>query len=280
MEKIKNLFSVIKQDYEKALLVVVVVTLALAVGLLYWLSAEEQQRSESVRRDWKTRKVKEPPAVDMRPYAKALEVARNPERVDFGLPHKLFNPVKWMRGPEGRFIVDRSGKTVGPEALKIDSVRPLNRSLRLLSVLPDNAYSVEILFEASDRADARKPRLFTMKLDEKVRLGGGSPRNPSQLWLREVKGKPEDPDELIFELTETKERITVNKSQAAIRAEAYVMDLSYSPENRQFKNLRRDSVIAFGGEEYKIVDITENEVVVSNRLNDKKTRLKRTSSQK
>ena len=58
------------------------------------------------------------------------------------------------------------------------------------------------------------------------------------------------------------------------------MDLSYPPENRQFKSLRRDSVIAFGGEEYKIVDISENEVVVSNRLNDKKTRLKRTSSQK
>ena len=280
MEKIKNLFGVIKQDYEKAILVIVVVTLALAVGLLYWLSGEEQRKSETVRRDWKTRKVKEPPAIDLQSYTKALERARNPELVDFGLPHKLFNPVKWLRAPEGRFVVDRSGKATGPEALKIEAVRPLNRVLRLLSVLPDNVYSVEVTFEASDRADARKPKLFTMKADEKVRVGGGTVRNPAQLWLREVKGKAEDPDELIFELTETKERITVNKTQPAVHAEAYVIDLSYPPENRQFKNLRRDSLIAFGGEEHKIVDITENEVVVSNRLNDKKTRLKRTPSQK
>lgn len=280
MEKIKNLFSVIKQDYEKAILVIVVATLALAVGLLYWLSGEEKDLAEKVRREWKTRKVKEPTPIEMGQYTKALEAVRSPLRVDFGLPHKLFNPVKWMRGPEGRFIVDRSGKAVGPEALRMESVRPLNRTLRLLNVLPDNVYSVEITMEASDRSEARKPRLFTLKRDEKVRLGGGPLRNPAQLWLVDIKGKAEDPDELIFELTETKERITVNKSQPAVRAEAYVMDLSYPPENRQFKSLRRDSVIAFGGEEYKIVDISENEVVVSNRLNDKKTRLKRTSSQK
>ena len=65
-----------------------------------------------------------------------------------------------------------------------------------------------------------------------------------------------------------------------MRPEAYVADLNYPAENRQFRTLRRDAAIAFGGEEYKIVEITENEVVVSNRLNDKKTRLKRTPSQK
>ena len=105
---------------------------------------------------------------------------------------------------------------------------------------------------------------------------GGTARNPNQLWLREVKGPAENPDSLSFEITETKDRFTVTKDKAFIRAEAYVADMSYPPENRQFKALRRDASLTFGGEEYKIVEISENEVVVSNRLNDKKTRLKRT----
>jgi hypothetical protein len=80
----------------------------------------------------------------------------------------------------------------------------------------------------------------------------------------------------VFEITDTKEKVTVSKDKAFVRADAYVADLSYPPENRQFKGLRRDAVISFGGEEYKIVEITESEVVISNRLNEKKTRLKRT----
>lgn len=279
MEKLKNILGLAKQNFEKVLLVTVVLTLALAVVLLYWLSGEEQSRAENVRRDWKTRKTKEPPAVNIESYRTALEMAKNPPAVDLGLPHKLFNPVKWMKGGEGRLLVDRSGKAVGPEALKIDAIRPLNRTLRVVSVSPEG-YLTEILFEASDRPADRRPRQFTMKVDEKVRLSGGTARNPNQLWLKSVKGKPEDPDEFLFEITESKEQITVSKSQPSVRPEAYVADMNYPAENRQFKNLRRDSSIAFGGEEYKIVDISENEVVVSNRLNDKKTRLKRTSTAK
>ena len=279
MEKLKNLMALAKQDFEKVLLVTVVLALALAVGLLYSFSGAEQVKAENVRREWSTRKTKQPPAVDIAHYRNALASAQNPPVVDLGLPHKLFNPVKWMRGPEGRFVVDRLGKSVGPEALKIESIRPLNRTLRVVSASPEG-YLTEITFEASDRIADRKARQFTMKTDEKVRLSGGTARNPNQLWLKAVKGKAEDPDEFVFEITENKESIVVPKGQPSVRAEAYVADMNYPAENRQYKNLRRDSAIVFGGEEYKIVDISENEVVVSNRLNDKKTRLKRTATAK
>lgn len=281
MEKVKNLVELAKTNYEKAILVLVVVILAVAVGFLYWLSGEEQKKANETTGNYVRKKLNPPPAVDMVAYEKAVKSAMNPPHVDFGLPHKLFNPVKWMRGQDGKLIVDRSGKSVGPEALKIETIKPLNMVIRLLSATADVAgggtgYVVELLAEAADRPEFRKPRPFTMKLDEKIRMPGGTARNPNQLWLREVKGKAEDPDVLIFELTETKERISVAKDKAFVRAEAYVADLSYPPEGRQYKGLRRDAFIGFGGEDYKIVEITENEVVVSNRLNEKKTRLKRT----
>lgn len=282
MEKLKKLLEAAKANYEKVLLVLVVVGLAVAVGFLYWLSGVEQKKANETTGVYERKKINPPPQLDFGAYQKALAVAQKPAHVDFGLPHKLFNPVKWMRGPDGRSIVDRSGKSVGPEALKIESIKPLNLVIRLGGVNPEAggtggpSYVVELLAEAADRAEFRKPRPFNMKVDEKIRMPGGTARNPNQLWLREVKGKPEEPDALSFELTENKERISVAKDRAFVRAEAYVADLSYPPENRQYKGLRRDASIGFGGEEYKIVEITENEVVVSNRLNEKKTRLKRT----
>ncbi|MBL9168466.1 MAG: hypothetical protein JNN07_12050 [Verrucomicrobiales bacterium] len=282
MEKVKKLVELAKANYEKAILVLVVLILAVAVGFLYWLSGEEQKKANETTGNYVRKKLNPPPALDMAAYDQGLKVALNPPRVDFGLPHKLFNPVKWMRGQDGKLIVDRSGKSVGPEALKIDSIKPLNLVVRLVSASNDSgtaggaSYVVELMAEAADRPEFRKPRPFTMKLDEKIRMPGGTARNPNQLWLREVKGKAEDPDGLVFELTETKERISVAKDKAFVRAEAYVAELSYPPEGRQYKGLRRDAFIGFGGEDYKIVEITENEVVVSNRLNEKKTRLKRT----
>lgn len=275
MEKVKKLLELGKLHYEKVILVLVVLGLAVAVVFLYLLTEEEQRNANDITGNYERKKVNPPPRVDIDHYTSALEQFKNPAPVDFGLPHKVFNPVKWMKASDGRLIVDRSGKSVGPEALKIESIKALNMVVRLLATTPDG-YSIELMAEGSDRAEFRKPRPFTLKLDEKIRLPGGTVRSPNQLWLREVKGKPEDPDQLVFEITENKEKISVSKDKAFIRPEAYVADLSYSPENRQYRGLRRDAVISFGGEEYKIVEITENEVVISNRLNEKKTRLKRT----
>ncbi|HAM70219.1 MAG TPA: hypothetical protein DCM86_01065 [Verrucomicrobiales bacterium] len=275
MEKVKKLLELCRLNYEKVILVLSVLTLGLGVVALWFLSAKAQEEAEGLTRVYNTKKVKAPAPVAMGTYTAALEAARNPAPISFGLPHKVFTPVKWIKTSDGRIIVDRSGKSVGPEALKIDGVKALNMVVRLVSSGPDG-HVIELMIEAADRAEFRKPRPFTVKADEKIRIPGGTARNPNQIWLREVKGAAENPDSLSFEITETKERFEVTKDKAFVRADAYVADLSYPPENRQFKTLRRDAVIGFGGEEYKIVEISENEVVVSNRLNDKKTRLKRT----
>ncbi len=121
MEKVKKLVELAKANYEKAILVLVVLILAVAVGFLYWLSGEEQKKANETTGNYVRKKLNPPPAVDMAAYEQGLKVALNPPRVDFGLPHKLFNPVKWMRGQDGKLIVDRSGKSVGPEALNTSS---------------------------------------------------------------------------------------------------------------------------------------------------------------
>ena len=42
-----------------------------------------------------------------------------------------------------------------------------------------------------------------------------------------------------------------------------MVDMKYPPENRTFAGRRIDSTIFFGGNEYKVVAITQDEVVLS-----------------
>ncbi len=275
MDKLKKFLELGKLHYEKVLLVLVVLGLGVAVGFLYYLTGKVQEEASQITGTYEKKKVKAPPPLDLAPYRAALAFAKNPPGVQLSLPHKVFTPVKWVRAQDGRIIADRSGKSVGPDALKIDLLKALNTVVRFVGSSPDG-YVVEFLAEAADRPEFRKARSFTMPLEDKIGIPGGTAKSPNQLWLREVKGAKETPDQLVFEFTKTKERITISKDKAFVRADAYLADLTYPPENRQFKGLRRDAVISFGGEEYKIVEITENEVVISNRLNEKKTRLKRT----
>ncbi|MBM3846411.1 MAG: hypothetical protein FJ405_09015 [Verrucomicrobia bacterium] len=277
MEKLKQLGERVKSDYAKLLLIFTVLGLAVAVVVLYFLSLEEQQKATDITMNYERARPKPPPSLDMQRYTSALEASVNPGPVDFGLPHKLFNPVKWIRSPEGRIIADRTGKSIGPEAIKIENIRPLNRVVKFLDVVPEG-YSLELTFEAAARVADARPRVVTVNTnqDNKVRIPGGTPRMPNQLILKEVKGSAEAPDALVFEIADSKEQLVITKDRPSIKAEAYVADMSYAPENRHFRNQKRDAMIGFAGEEYKIVEITENEVVVSNRLNDKKTRLKRT----
>ena len=52
--------------------------------------------------------------------------------------------------------------------------------------------------------------------------------------------------------------------------EGYEADLNYPVENKSFPNLREGSKLMLGGEEYKVVTVSANEVVMSASLNDKK----------
>jgi Lhr-like helicase len=53
--------------------------------------------------------------------------------------------------------------------------------------------------------------------------------------------------------------------------DGHLADLRYPPENRNWSNRREGDRLTFGGEEYNIVAINENEVVLSARSGKKTT---------
>ena len=87
-----------------------------------------------------------------------------------------------------------------------------------------------------------------------------------------IKGPEDKPTELNLEVKETGEAIALSPDHPFKRVNGYAADLKYPPEAGWVRNGQRvDSLLAFGGAQYKIVAITQSNVVVSAKSNDKKT---------
>ena len=83
-------------------------------------------------------------------------------------------------------------------------------------------------------------------------------------------GPASNPTGVVVELNDTGEQITLTKDKAFSRVDGYMADLRYPPETKFFLNRRVGDRISIAGEEYNIVAISENEVVLSARSNGKK----------
>jgi hypothetical protein len=64
-------------------------------------------------------------------------------------------------------------------------------------------------------------------------------------------------------LNDTSEHAVITKEKAFERVDGYMADLEYKPENRRWTAQRVGAVLPFNGEQYKIVAINQNEVVLS-----------------
>ena len=83
---------------------------------------------------------------------------------------------------------------------------------------------------------------------------------------------------MVLELNDTGQRATVAKDQPFRRVDGYMVDLKYAPETKTWTNRRVGASLSLNGEEYNIVVITENEVVLSAKSNQKKWTIKYSAS--
>jgi hypothetical protein len=97
--------------------------------------------------------------------------------------------------------------------------------------------------------------------------------------LREVKGPPDNPSELILDLSDGGERISVVTNQPYRRVDGYTADLKYPPEKRVWPGQRKDAKLLCAGDEFTITAINlvatnQFEVVLSARSTGKKSTIK------
>ena len=247
----------IKKNWEKVLLGVVLIGLAVAVAFLPLKIKSEKDDLEANRVPLLNPKVKALEPADLAATELLLKRSATPLALDFSTGHRLFNPVLWQKTPDGGKLKVQTGKEIGPDALVITKTTPLFTLVTLDNVSTNDTgarYAIGYERQAADKVMDRRKRQFFISTDSKS----------DAFKLVSVKGPAENPVELILEFTDSGEKIAVSKTNPFKRVDGHLAELKYPPENnRTWPPRRKDDKLTFGGADYNIVAIGETEVVVS-----------------
>lgn len=257
----------LKKHYEKVLLGVVLLGLAVSAAFLPLMIAGERASLRAKADEIINRPVKPLPPLDLSKPERLMQRMQTSLTLDFATSNRLFNPVRWQKKADGTPIKAQKGN-VGVEAIVVTKTSPLYLIITLESISTTDAgarYVIGVEREAVPNVAQRKKRSYGATLNNKNEV----------FVLREVKGPPDNPTELALELNDTGERVTLKKDIPFKRVDGYTADLKYEPEKKTWTALRvgvpaRPPIIV-AGEEYIIVAITRNEVVLSAKSNNKKT---------
>jgi len=252
----------LKRNYEKVLLSAVLLSLALATALLpSWVAAEKARLKEI--RDWQNiNPPKELKPIDLTTNETALRRLRRPEPIRLS-GHNVFNPVQWKRMPGGNLIKVVTGEEIGPGALRITEIRPLNLIVAYDGVTTGDLvqHRIKVTREADESPAKRSPTTRPIT----------AVNNRNDIFaVKDLKPK-DDPQEFVLEMLDSKQTIVVTKDKPYINVAGYAADLRYEPEKLQFPNRRVKDRLVFSGDTNKIVAITDTTVTVEALSNTKRT---------
>jgi hypothetical protein len=256
----------LKKHYEKIILGVVLIGLAVAVAVLPFFISSEKDKLKDMKDSVLNPKVKPLTNLDLSGPEQGLKRLASPAVIDFGPPNRLFNPMPWQKAADGRLIPRES---VGPSRLLVTNITPLYLVLSLDSVQPSDSgpkYVIGIEKQAAALPSHQHKRQSLCSTNP--------PTKNETFTMLEVKGNPEDPSQIVVQLNDTAEKAVIAKDQPFRRVDGYTADLHYDLEKKNWGHQRVNSRLAFNGEEYNIVAINQNEVVLSAKANGKKWAIK------
>jgi hypothetical protein len=252
----------LKKNYEKILLSVVLLGLVVAVAFLPLKISSEKQKMEDMSKSL-VPKPKPLPPVDMTKEDATLKLMAGPPTVDFGPPNRLFNPMLWQKAADGH-LIKADSTNIGPNALVITKLTPLFLKLSLDNITVLDTGTRYVI--GTERQAAANPKDRPHK-QTYCSIG----TKGDVFTLHDVKVTPDNQTNVVLELHDTGENVTVGKDKPYERIDSYMVDLKYPPENKIFPPARRvGATIEFNDETYKIVAITTNELVLSATSNQKK----------
>jgi hypothetical protein len=278
MEQLKKLIDVCRKHYEKLLLIFVLLLLAAAVFFLYQESEKQSDTLKNLPKEFGRKSVKGVPPPELARFAQAAKQMTNPPALNLSGPHNLFNPVKWQQAG-GVMIKVQKGTEAGVGNLQIVRIRSLHYSVAYARVATAGSgdqtsvvgYQISITNELVMRGGRPEVKTAFMNVNE---------TNKPALVINEIKGDPQAPTELIATLKDfSNERISFAPGKPYLRPIGFEADLKYPARNKDFPGLRIGSSIDIDGEPYKIVDITQNKVVVFDDSNGKRYTIEQTTSQ-
>jgi hypothetical protein len=204
--------------------------------------------------------------LDLTAESNTVQRLQLPCQLDFETTNKLFNPVEWQRAVDGALIKIESGNEVGAGAVMVTHLTPLYFILTLDSAETNEfgaRYIIGVERQAAALAWRRVKRQHYASVGEKNEA----------FTITTVQGPPANPTGLILQLTDSGEMATLSKDKPFRRVDAYMADLRYAPEGKNWQDQRVGDDLKFAGDDYIIVAINRNELVLSAKSNQKKTTL-------
>jgi hypothetical protein len=256
----------IKKHYEKILLCMVLLGLVGALVMMWFIIEADKEKSEQIRENFLGGTVKPLPELDFTRQTNLVERLKSPLDLDFSTTNKLFNPLQWQKRADGIIVPVKPGQ-IGPEVAVVTKIMPLYFVLTLDSVetnAPDPRYVIGVEHQAAAFPAARRKQQRYASVNEKK----------DSFTITGVAGAPENPDQLTLKLADTGEMVVVSKDKPFQRVDGYSADLKYDPENQKWQGRRVGADLKFAGDDYNIVAIHENEVILSAQSNQKRTTLR------
>ncbi len=265
----------VKKHYEKILLGFVLLGLVGALVFLPFMIANDQDNLQRIKEGIIHGKVTPLPGLDLTNETKVLERLKSPYKLDFSTTNKLFNPVEWQRTPDGRLIKLAYGNEASLAA--VTKITPLYLILTLDSIetnaLDTNDLSARYVISVERQAAAFPAQRVKKQHYASVREKVGDKNDG--FMIRSVGGSPDDSGtvKLTVQLMDTGESVTLTKDKPFQRVDGYSADLKYDPEKKTWQGQRVGANLKFAGDDYIIVAIDQNAVILSARSNQKKTTL-------
>ncbi len=260
----------LKKHYEKVLLGVVLLALAIAAACLPFVISSEQDKTAQVTVGVINPRVTPLTNLDLTPLETSLKRVTTPAVIDFGPPNRVFNPMPWQKMPDGKLM---PAQKAGPTSLVATNIEPLYLKLTLDKITPETNFVIGIEKQAAPTASGRLKKQSLCSLNP--------PTQNETFIMRGMQGKPDDPAtvRVLLELKDSGQQVVLSTNQPFLRVDAYTADLRYDPEKKHWPHRRINSQppqppIILNGEEYNVVAINTNEVVLAAKANGKKWTIK------
>lgn len=255
--------NLIKKHYEKILLGAVLLGLVASLLVGQIMVAHDKQALADLTTTIIRTPPKPLPALDMSRETNILSREGSLYELDFETTNRLFNSMQWKRTVDGRLMKMENGSEA--RALKVTDIRPLNFTLQFESFEPASQLGPARYQLSTEHLGAVNPM---QRRSRKHFLSAGE--KDEALHLVSVSGPANDP-QLTIKVLESDETVTVTMKKPYQEVEAYEADLTYPPEGKKWNAQRVGAALKFYNNNYNIVVIDQNEVVVSAESNQKRT---------
>jgi hypothetical protein len=254
----------LKKHYEKILLGIVLAGMVgVLVFMLFYIAADRQAMDEIAKGIINT-PVKPLPDLDQKTNNAAMARFQSEYILDLESGNKLFNPFEWIKTQDGRMIKKATNLV---QVAVVTNITPLYLVLTLESVAT-NDLGVRYVIGVEKQAE-KNPA----KRHKQQRFVSVGDKANDTFALLEVKGAPENPDSLAVKLVDSGETVAITRSQPFRRVDGYTVDFRYDLEKKVFQRRRVGDKVSFGGTDYLVFEINQNELILSDQSNQKKTPL-------